>query len=238
MSLRQNGALIWGTEPVVCGDGVVGGSEACDDHGESATCDKDCTAPACGDGVLNTHAGEGCDTAISSNCLAGCAAYPTGQACINGSLCLKAQARAGSLAPTDNQIVPQFILTNNSDTTIPLSELKIRYWFTREHSGAAVSGLQAACNWAALDCGTITQAFFNVSPARADADTYLEVGLTGTGTLAPGATTGEIQLRFNWNDWVNFNEIGDHSYPAATTYADRTEVTVYRNGQIIWGVEP
>jgi cysteine-rich repeat protein len=46
-----------------CGDGFVwAGVEECDDSGESAVCDADCTAAQCNDGVLNTTAGEVCDS--------------------------------------------------------------------------------------------------------------------------------------------------------------------------------
>ncbi len=46
----------------VCGDGFVWqGKEACDAGGEAASCDDDCTPPACGDGNLNAAAGEACD---------------------------------------------------------------------------------------------------------------------------------------------------------------------------------
>ncbi|PRP94333.1 hypothetical protein [Enhygromyxa salina] len=44
-----------------CGNAVVDPGEACDDGGESASCDDDCTAPACGDGNLNETVGEQCD---------------------------------------------------------------------------------------------------------------------------------------------------------------------------------
>ncbi|MDH3627478.1 MAG: DUF4215 domain-containing protein, partial [Acidobacteriota bacterium] len=47
--------------PSICGDGVIGGNEECDDAGESATCDADCTLVICGDGTLNLLA-EVCDT--------------------------------------------------------------------------------------------------------------------------------------------------------------------------------
>jgi hypothetical protein len=36
--------------------------ETCDDGGPTATCDSDCTAAVCGDGVANALAGEQCDT--------------------------------------------------------------------------------------------------------------------------------------------------------------------------------
>ena len=45
----------------VCGDSVTTAPEVCDDGGESATCDVDCTAAVCGDGYFNLSAGEQCD---------------------------------------------------------------------------------------------------------------------------------------------------------------------------------
>gem|GEM_PF-3376918 len=67
----------------VCGDGVIQSLfETCDDAGESATCDADCTAVACGDGTLNTTAGEVCDDGTNNNtgegfCIADCSAVQT-----------------------------------------------------------------------------------------------------------------------------------------------------------------
>jgi len=44
-----------------CGNGIVEGDEECDGAGESASCNANCTTAACGDGTLNTTAGEVCD---------------------------------------------------------------------------------------------------------------------------------------------------------------------------------
>jgi cysteine-rich repeat protein len=46
-----------------CGDGIVNttAGEECDDGGESATCNYNCTPHAYGDGIVNTTAGEECD---------------------------------------------------------------------------------------------------------------------------------------------------------------------------------
>jgi cysteine-rich repeat protein len=49
--------------PSQCGDGIhdeIAGEE-CDDGGQSATCNMDCTLAACGDGHANAAAGEECD---------------------------------------------------------------------------------------------------------------------------------------------------------------------------------
>ncbi|RMF19763.1 MAG: hypothetical protein D6760_12740 [Deltaproteobacteria bacterium] len=44
-----------------CGNGLIEGTEVCDDAGESATCDVDCTRVVCGDGLVNVTAGEECE---------------------------------------------------------------------------------------------------------------------------------------------------------------------------------
>jgi cysteine-rich repeat protein len=46
-----------------CGNGTTESGEDCDDGGESATCDGDCTLASCGDGTVNATAGEECDDA-------------------------------------------------------------------------------------------------------------------------------------------------------------------------------
>jgi MYXO-CTERM domain-containing protein len=55
---------IVGIPEPICGDGVVGGTETCDDGASNSdtapdACRSHCTAPACGDGVVDT--GEACD---------------------------------------------------------------------------------------------------------------------------------------------------------------------------------
>jgi cysteine-rich repeat protein len=50
-----------------CGDGAISDGEHCDTSGESASCNANCTAPACGDGIVNASAGEQCDNVGPSN---------------------------------------------------------------------------------------------------------------------------------------------------------------------------
>lgn len=45
-----------------CGDNIKNGPEPCDAAGiQTADCETDCRVPSCGDGTLNTLAGESCD---------------------------------------------------------------------------------------------------------------------------------------------------------------------------------
>jgi MYXO-CTERM domain-containing protein len=67
-----------------CGDGNVDPGEACDDAGESADCDADCTLVTCGDGLANASAGEACDDAgESADCDADCTPVSCGDAVAN-----------------------------------------------------------------------------------------------------------------------------------------------------------
>jgi cysteine-rich repeat protein len=62
-----------GGPPLGCGNGEIDEGEDCDDAGESATCNADCTPVECGDGITNMTAGEECDTAgASDECNADC----------------------------------------------------------------------------------------------------------------------------------------------------------------------
>ncbi|MCX4246071.1 MYXO-CTERM sorting domain-containing protein [Paraliomyxa miuraensis] len=73
----------------MCGDGVVGVGEECDGDGmglagETATCDADCTAAACGDMVVNATAGEACDDGMeTATCNVDCTAAMCGDTVVN-----------------------------------------------------------------------------------------------------------------------------------------------------------
>ncbi len=89
------------TPAIVCGDGVPEGDETCDDAGESATCDADCTAVACGDGLLNQTAGEQCEDgndADGDGCSADCLLEQPTQTTEDGGGCA-CSASGGSGSP-------------------------------------------------------------------------------------------------------------------------------------------
>jgi hypothetical protein len=67
-----------------CGNGMIEDPEECDDMGESATCDLDCTMRICGDGTFNATAGEECDEAGPTlACDSDCTFVECGDATLN-----------------------------------------------------------------------------------------------------------------------------------------------------------
>src|SRR5262245_47190230 len=71
-------------------------------------------------------------------------------------------------SPSDNQIKPHFNIVNCGTTTVPLSELTIRYWYTNDGSQPQVYD----CDFASRGCSNISASFVTI-PAVTGANTYL-----------------------------------------------------------------
>ncbi|GAA3015938.1 endo-1,4-beta-xylanase [Streptomyces fulvorobeus] len=145
-----------------------------------------------------------------------------------------AQYRSNDRSAGDNQIKPGLRLVNTGSTPVSLSDVTVRYWFSGE---AGAKSYHTWCDWSPLGCGTITHRVTGASAPKAGADQVLEAGFR-SGTLAPGASTGEIQLRLNKTDWSNFDETDDYSRTLNTSYTDAPKIAVYIGGRLAWGIEP
>lgn len=137
---------------------------------------------------------------------------------------------------SDNQIKPHLQVINTGTDWIELSELTLRYWYTNE----GTRDQQMWVDYAALGADKVRGNFFRPVMLREGANSYLEVGFTAdTGGIGPGESTGELQLRFSTIDWNAYDETDDYSYDVSKqTYSEWSRVTVYRNGQLVWGKEP
>ena len=145
---------------------------------------------------------------------------------------LHVQYRVGDADPIDPQIKPHFNLVNVGTESVPLAELTIRYWYTRDGQ----AGQAFNCDYALIGCELARGTF--AETARAGADQYFELSFSG-GQLAPGGQTGEIQVRFNNEGWAAYDERDDYSYqPSQTAFADTYRSTLYRRGSLVWGAEP
>ncbi|MEV4679916.1 cellulose binding domain-containing protein [Streptomyces kurssanovii] len=135
-----------------------------------------------------------------------------------------------------DQAEPWFKVVNSGSTTLSLSEVRVRYYFKAD-AGASYT---FACSWAVPGCANITGTFGTLAAPTADADRYLEIGFrAGAGGLAPGADTGDMQLRFHRSDWRPLNQNDDYSFgPGRTSYGDWTKVTASVGGPTVWGTAP
>ncbi|MGW7196674.1 cellulose binding domain-containing protein [Streptomyces chryseus] len=139
-------------------------------------------------------------------------------------------------ATGSDQAEPWFKAVNTGSAPVSLSQVKIRYYFKAD-AGASYT---FACSWAVKGCAHITGTFGSLAKPTATADRYLEIGFTaGAGTLAPGADTGDMQLRFHRSNWQPLNQNDDYSFgPAQTAYGNWSKVTASVGGTPVWGTAP
>ncbi|WP_256334361.1 glycoside hydrolase family 9 protein [Lentzea albidocapillata] len=140
----------------------------------------------------------------------------------------------GSGSATSNQIGATLQLTNRGTAPVSLTTTTIRYWFTGEAPSATY---QVWCDWAQIGCATVQARVVKLPTARAGADAYVEVSFS-SGSLAAGASTGEIQVRTAKSDWSSFNQTDDHSYRVSNALSDFDRVTAHTGGSLTWGTEP
>ena len=132
--------------------------------------------------------------------------------------------------PLTTQLMPEIEVVNTSATPIDLAGVTVRYWFTEDGNSA----LKYTCTYAASGCGSITATF--VKSGGHDTDHYLQLKLSGT--LAPGASTGLIQVQINKANMSMFDQTNDYSYGSSMATQQWTHITAYSGGQLIWGTEP
>ena len=151
---------------------------------------------------------------------------------------LKVQDRSHDNDNPDNQLYAHYQIINTGTTSVPLSSLTMRYWFTNE---APTDPLVFACDYALVNCSNITTTFVTLPTPVTQADTYLQIGFTAAaGSIAPGQSSGEIQTRIHHMNWSNFITTDSYSFISdpSFVYKDTQTVTLYLNGVLIWGVEP
>jgi|GEM_PF-938864 len=142
---------------------------------------------------------------------------------------LKVQYRCMEQNPNANSIRAHFKILNTGNESVPLTELKIRYYYTMENP----TDQQFYCDWANIGASNIKGTFVHVENNKY----YLEISFTGGQNIAANSDTGEIQTRWNKVDWSMYNQADDYSFnPSMTNWTDWDKVTLYRNGQLVWGI--
>jgi hypothetical protein len=207
-----------------------------------------CQPPSCNDGMLNgNESATDCGGSCARKCDVG--QHCNGNADCSSNVCSNGACRPpwrvqymnGDSDPNNAEAHPFFQIINSSSQGVPLSEFKMRYWYSEE----TIATQYAVCDYALVGIPNVTAAFFTVSPARTGCNEYMEVGFTKAAGLLPGATateegsSGQVQMRFFSQGYPLYTEVGDYSYdPSKTTYQDWQRVTLYHNGTLVWGTEP
>ena len=100
--------------------------------------------------------------------------------------------------------MPRYRITNTGNSSISLSDLKIRYYYTIDGDKSQTFW----CDWSSIGSNNVVGTFVKMSSPKAGADYYLEISFSsGAGNLEPGASI-EVQGRFS-NPITNYTQTDD-----------------------------
>ncbi|NLD46615.1 MAG: hypothetical protein GX660_05375 [Clostridiaceae bacterium] len=131
-------------------------------------------------------------------------------------------------------VYPVFKIINMGKETVKLSDIAIRYYYTKEGSENETYWY----DWFTKSQTLVHGEFSKLPAAKNNADHCLEIMLKSSkDTLGPGESA-EIKIGFAKNDWTEYNQLNDYSFNPSTRYIDWNHVTLYVSGRLVYGKEP
>ncbi len=157
------------------------------------------------------------------------------------STSLSVQFNNGNSSAQSNTISARFKVTNSGGSAVNLSDIKLRYYYTADSDKAQSfwcdhAALINSGNYTAVT-SNVTSKFVKMSTTTSTADTYIEVGFSGGGSLSGGGTV-EIQSRVARTDWSNYDQSNDYSFKSAGSFTDWENITAYIGSELVYGKEP
>lgn len=147
---------------------------------------------------------------------------------------LTLQYMSGNSQNTTDSIAPRFKLTNESNSAIALSDVKIRYYYTIDTDEPQ----SFWCDWSTAGSSNVTGKFKKMSTPGKNADYYLEIGFSSSaGEIKPGESV-EVHTRFSKQNSKNYNQSNDHSYKPTNSYTSWNKVVLIVSQNLVYGTEP
>lgn len=138
---------------------------------------------------------------------------------------------------SSNTISPNFRIFNDGTTSQDMSNVKLRYYFTKDNTGEQHFACDNCMN-SNVTVDGVTGSFVDMTSPVISADNYVEISFPNDVILNPNENM-TLQTRIYNQNWLNYNQTNDYSYNASnTTYADWSNVTAYTSGSLSYGIEP
>ncbi|WP_039788939.1 cellulose binding domain-containing protein, partial [Paenibacillus riograndensis] len=153
----------------------------------------------------------------------------------------KVQSYNGSRNSVTSKISPRISFENTSGSTIQLSNIKLRYYYTidGEKMQGFYSDYSRVSGSGSRNILSYTEGSFQKTASKNGSDYYLEISFSsGAGSLKPGEKV-QIQCTFWKSNFSAYTQTNDYSFNTwATDYTDTNKITVYSSGKLIAGMEP
>jgi|GEM_PF-1521673 len=150
---------------------------------------------------------------------------------------IKIQYYTSNLNDITNTIYLNLRVINNSNSSIPLKNISVKYWFTSdvnstdiaENDYSATSSNFYLNPYVTLNINMINQG---------GQDRVLVIGFKDNSGYLNSDEYAQLQLRIHKNDWANYKQSNDYSFGNANYFIDWQKITGYISGQKVWGNEP
>jgi endoglucanase len=150
-----------------------------------------------------------------------------------------------STAATSPYIECELHAKNGGTSTVAVSELKLRYYYTNEEVGRLPT---LTLNWSHITTGganqtlDVTSMVNPLTPAKNNADTYVEFSLASAShtNLSPNESA-DFSWRMNGPNQATdiFTQTNDYSFDVGRTTPQQWDhVVLVRNGTVVWGLPP
>jgi hypothetical protein len=224
--------------PVGCLDGQI-----CFEPSDcvNGVCDETCQEATCVDLVANgsepdVDCGGDCpkacrtgkDCRVHDDCVTG--------ACVQGVCTATLQIFYKNETATQSDFVePQLQLRNTGPSAVLLTQLELRYFYTND----GAQNEEINCYFAEPDCNKLVTSVVGLEPPHPLADHYLSIKFAANAGSLPVNASYDLKLAVHEPFFADYDQAGDYSFdPSKTAYKAHDNVCLYRNGTLIWGIEP
>jgi hypothetical protein len=174
-----------------------------------------------------------------------------GTVCTSAQQCVGSKCTSGfsvlygvqSSNATSPYIECELHAKNSGTSSAPVSELKVRYYFTDEVKKTP----QITINWSHISTSganaslTVSAAVGSVVPAATGADTYVEFTLSSAHSMVAPGESADFSWRLNGPNQATdiYTQTNDYSFDATKTAVTTWDhVVLLQNSSVLWGTLP
>ena len=140
----------------------------------------------------------------------------------------------GNANASADSIYPMFNIINSGNQSLKLSNVKIRYYYTKEDNKPETFW----CDSFSKGATNVNGSFVSLSNKKSTADSYLEISFSDAAGELKAGESAELSVGFAKNDWSEYAQKNDYSYSTSRAYFSWNRVTLYVWGKLVSGIEP
>ena len=153
---------------------------------------------------------------------------------------LEVDLKSGNSAPNDNQIRFAVRVVSSAKSSVPISSLELRYYFTNEVAPPLVIEIYDAVLDGSTGYHAVAHDAVKGEVTGSAADSYLKLTFSDAAGVLASGDSFTVDLALHGQNWTgNFAEADDYSFtPDHSDFSAWDHVTLFDAHQLIWGNEP